>query len=78
MKGMKMGKKIVCPNCKKTISENPIIEEAAKGTGSDTQSITCECGERITYWRITAQLRDQKTMGFRFKNWIQHLTRSQS
>jgi len=61
---------ITCPNCKKTISNNPIIDEAAKGVGVDTQSIVCDCGERITYWRITEQLRDQKKPAARIRNWL--------
>lgn len=72
-----MGNKIVCPNCKKTISNNSIIEDAAKGEGSSAQSITHDCGERITYWQITTQLREQKTFGRRFQNWIR-LTLSHS
>jgi hypothetical protein len=69
-----MENQIVCPNCKKMIANNPIIDEAAKGVGSDSQSIICDCGERITYWQITAQLRDQKTIVQRFKNWAQTLS----
>jgi hypothetical protein len=64
---------IICPNCKKTITNHSIIEEAAKGEGSDTQSIICDCGERITYWQVTAQLRGQKTVSWKFKNWARTL-----
>lgn len=69
---------IICPNCKRTISNKAIIDEAAKGTGSDTQSIVCDCGERITYWRITAQLRDQKKPGSKLKNWFNSRSKTQS
>jgi hypothetical protein len=69
---------IVCPNCKKTMSGNAIIAEAAKGEGSDTQSVTCECGEKISYWQVTAQLRDQKTVSYRFQKWIRALLHIQS
>jgi hypothetical protein len=65
-----MGNQIVCPKCKKTISNNPIIEDAAKSEGSSEQSIQHDCGERITYWQITTQLREQKTFGRRLQNWI--------
>ena len=68
-----MENSIVCPNCGKTISNHSVIEDAAKGEGLNTQSITCECGDRITYWQITAQLRDQKTAGRRFQNWLRSL-----
>jgi len=77
MKGTQMGNQIVCPHCKKAITDNSIIEDALKGEGSNSQFILHDCGERITYWQITAQLREQKTTGRRFKNWIQTLTRSQ-
>lgn len=73
-----MENQIVCPNCKKLISNNSIIDEAANGKGSDTQSIICSCGERITYWNITAQLRDQKTFGMKLQNWVKSLSRSRN
>jgi len=73
-----MENQIVCPHCKKQLSNNPIIDEAAKGQGSDRQSVICDCGERITYWQITAQLRAQKTLGQRVKNWFQALSHGRS
>lgn len=73
-----MKNQIVCPHCKKTIAGLPIIADAAKGTGSDAQSINCDCGEKITYWQITAQLRAQKTLGWRFQNWVRTLSHSQA
>lgn len=72
-----MENQIICPHCRTTISNNPIIEDAFKGEGSATQSIQCTCGERITYWQITAQLRDQKTIRHRFQNWFSHLSKTQ-
>jgi hypothetical protein len=72
-----MENQIVCPHCKKIISNNSIIDDAAKGAGSVTQSLNCDCGEKITYWQITAQLRDQKTLGWRFQNWVRTLSHSQ-
>jgi hypothetical protein len=73
-----MGAQIVCPNCKKVFSDNPVIEDASKGEGSAQQFITCDCGERITYWQITAQIREQNSISRRFKKWIQSLSRSSS
>ncbi len=64
---------IVCPNCKKTISNNPIIDSAAKGEDRGASSIICECGEKISFWAITAQLRDQKTPGARLLRWLRSL-----
>jgi hypothetical protein len=69
-----MDNHIVCPHCKKKISNNPIIDDAAKGEGSDAQSYICDCGERITYWQITAQLRDQRAISRRFQNWVRTLS----
>jgi len=72
-----MENQIVCPHCNKTISNNPIIDDAAKGLGAASQSILCDCGERISYWQITAQLRDQKTISRRFKHWVGTFSHSQ-
>jgi RNase P subunit RPR2 len=66
--------RIVCPKCRKLLMNNTTIEDAIKGDGDNTQSILCDCGEKITYWQITAQLRDQKTIGRRFQNWFQERT----
>ena len=73
-----MDSHIVCPNCKKSIVGNTIVAEAANNEGLDTQSVICDCGERITYWQITAQLRDQKTAGYRFQKWLRGLKHSQA
>jgi len=69
---------VICPNCKKTISNEPIIEAAAKKDYSESRSITCDCGERITYWAITAQLRKQKTLGARIWAWLHPIPQEQS
>ena len=56
-----MENQIVCPKCKKVYANNLIVDTAAKGEGgTNTASIMCECGEKITYWQITAQLRIKK------------------
>lgn len=72
-----MDHQVTCPNCQRKITGDPIIEDAAKGAGSDTQVLICECGERITYWQITAQLRDQKTAGTKIQAWFQSLFKPQ-
>jgi hypothetical protein len=56
-----MENQITCPHCKRTISNNPVIESAVKGENLGSTFLICECGEKITYWAITAQLRDQKS-----------------
>jgi hypothetical protein len=71
-----MENQIICPQCKRTIANNPIIEDAAKRQGSDTQSIICECGERITYWQITGLLRNQKKPGVKIQNWVHAIFKS--
>jgi len=74
-KGKDMKNQITCPHCKRTISDNPIVDSAATAgehkMGSDF--IICECGERISFWAITAQLREQKTFGRKFQGWFQAL-----
>lgn len=67
---------VLCPGCKKPIVDQKIIEDAVKGEGITTRSIVCACGEKITFWQITAQLRDQKTFGWKLRNWIKSLSHS--
>jgi hypothetical protein len=71
-----METQITCPNCRKTMSNNPLIDTAIKGEGSGKESIMHDCGEKITYWQITAQLRDQKKPMARFQNWIHSRSKS--
>ena len=66
---------IVCPHCKKTISNNPVIDSAAKGEDRGSTFVTCDCGEKITFWAVTAQLRDQKKPVARFLNWFRSLSK---
>ena len=68
---------ITCPNCQRKITGSPIIEDAAKGVGSDTQFLHCECGERISYWQITALLRNQKTTSLKIQSFFQGLFKRQ-
>jgi len=73
-----MENQIVCPKCNKTTSNTALINEAANGEGAFTQYMRCECGERLTYWQITAQLNKQRTIGRRFKNWFRSFSHSRS
>ena len=73
-----MENQITCPHCQRIVSNNPIINDAAERTGSGRQFLICECGERITYWQIVAQLRDQKKIGSRIKIWFRGLVKSQN
>ena len=59
------------------MSNELIIDETATGAGSAARSITCECGERISYWVITAQLRKQKTVGRRIQQWFRSSSTAQ-
>ena len=72
-----MENQITCPHCQRKISNNSVVEDAVKRKGSDTQFLICECGERITHWQITAQLRDQKIIGARIQSWFHSLFKSQ-
>jgi len=75
---MKMETQIICPECKRTILNNPVVEAAAKGENHamGSEFIVCECGERISFWAITAQLRDQKKPIGKFKNWFRSFSKS--
>lgn len=64
---------ITCPSCGKIIVDDPLIATAVTGEGQTSEYILCECGERITFWAITAQLREQKTIGHRISNWFRSL-----
>jgi hypothetical protein len=68
-----MENQIICPHCKRTISNNPVLDSAVNKENLGSTFIICECGERITYWAITAQLREQKTFGRRIQNWLRNL-----
>ena len=67
-----MENQITCPQCKRTITNDPVIDSAAKGEDHTMGSgyVICECGERISFWAITAQLRDQKKPVERFLSWV--------
>jgi hypothetical protein len=69
---------VTCPRCNKTITNDPIIASAARGELHGSEYITCECGQNITFWAITAQLRDQNTFSRRVKKWWQRVTKSQA
>jgi hypothetical protein len=72
-----MENQITCPNCKRTISNNPVVDSAAKGESHamGSEFVICECGERISFWAITAQLRDQKTPVKRIQDWFRSLSK---
>jgi hypothetical protein len=73
-----MENQITCPSCKKTISNHPVVDSAAKGENHSMGSefVVCECGERISFWAITAQLREQQKPAARFQNWLHSLSKS--
>jgi hypothetical protein len=73
-----MENKITCPKCWKTIMNDPVIDLAAKGDGPSLgpQFIVCECGERISFWAITSQLRDQNKPVEKFLKWFRGLSKS--
>jgi hypothetical protein len=72
-----MENRITCPACKRTISNNPVVDSAARGENHTMGSefVICECGERISFWAITAQLREQRKPVARFQNWLDSLSR---
>jgi len=70
-----MENQITCPHCQRIIFDNPIVDDAAKREGSDKQFLVCECGERITYWQIAGQLRDQNKPVANVLDWFHGLSR---
>lgn len=67
-----MENQITCPQCGRTITNDPVIDGAANGEDQYTtaQFIICRCGERISFWAITAQLREQKRPVERIHKWF--------
>jgi hypothetical protein len=61
---------IICPSCKTTITNHPLIESAVTGKGQTSEFLVCECGQKLTFWAITAQLRDQQKFGTKVNNWF--------
>jgi len=72
-----MENQITCPNCKRTIANNPVVDSAARGENHSMGSeyVICECGERISFWAITAQLRDQKKPVAKVLNWFRSFSK---
>jgi len=68
-----MENQIKCPNCGRVITANPVVDMAVKGSGHGSDFMICECGNRITYWAITAQLRNQKKLGAKIQNWFRSI-----
>lgn len=66
---------ITCPRCNKTISDDPLIDNTAKKEGSSARAITCECGERITFWNYHGPVQREKWMAGDFKNWLKSIFR---
>lgn len=68
---------IICPHCGKTYADDPLIADAVTGDGESSRFLTCECGERLTFWAITAQIREQKKLNRRFRDWVKTLLKRQ-
>jgi len=69
---------IKCPKCGKMITHEPVIDSAVNKENLGSTFVICECGERITFWQITAQLRNQKKPGRRIQNWFRSLFKARS
>jgi hypothetical protein len=73
-----MENQIVCPECKRTISNDPVIASAVRGAdhAMGSEYVVCECGERISFWAVTAQLREQKKPITRLLSWFRSFSKS--
>jgi len=70
---------IKCQHCGKVVAaDEPLIALARSGKGDSSQFITCECGEKITFWGITAQLRNQNKLWYKLSAWFQGLFHKQA
>ena len=67
--GDAVANQVTCPRCGRQMS-NAMVDSAKSGEGKGSDFVMCECGERITFWAATAQLRDQKKLGTRIRNWF--------
>ena len=70
-----MENQITCPRCQRTITNHPVVDSAARGENLGSTFVTCECGERITFWAITAQFREQNKPGAKIMRWIRSFSR---
>jgi hypothetical protein len=69
---------IKCKQCGKVVAaDEPLIALARSGQGDSSQFITCECGEKITFWGITAQIREQNKPWYKFIHWVQRMFNKQ-
>lgn len=75
---MNIVNQIQCPNCKRTISNNPIIDDAESGKGLDWRILLCECGEKLNYWQISALLREQRSIRRRLQVFLWKFSHRQS
>ena len=72
-----MDNQVICPKCGNIIKNAPLTALAETGEGETAQFITCECGEKITFWAITAQLREQKKFSAKFRTWLKTIFKRQ-
>jgi hypothetical protein len=72
-----MENQIICPQSKRTITNNPVVDSAAKGEYHTfgSEYVICECGERISFWTITALLRNQKKPVAKLQNWFRSFSK---
>ena len=57
-----MEKQITCHHCKKTISNDSEIASEGKEAGLLSSFVFCECGEKIKFSVIIAQIRAQENL----------------
>ena len=69
---------ITCPEFGRIITDDPLIALAVSGKGQASEFIKCECGNQISFWAATAQLREQKKLGQRIRNWFQATFKGQN
>ena len=69
---------VTCPECGRIIANDPLIALAVSGEGQASQFIKCECGNQISFWAVTAQLREQKKFSRRVGDWFRAIFTKQN
>jgi RNase P subunit RPR2 len=59
---------IICPHCKKTISNGSAIGSEGKEAGLASTFVYCECGNKLTFSVIISKLSEQKNLEQESKN----------
>jgi hypothetical protein len=72
-----MKNQIKCPHCRSTISNDSDLDYEGKDAGLVSTFVYCECGEKISFRKIIAQISDpnnqlqESNFGFMCLPWLE-------